>query len=111
MRHCHCDRRLFMTAGIAGAVLGCVLLWRPGLASAQRPEPKTETKTGTVVEVQKKGRACTLIVDDSTGQRLEFVITPKVALEVTAPGDAGFLQPGQFLSARGTMSNQKLFVK
>jgi hypothetical protein len=100
-----------MTVGIAGVAFCSGLLCLPAVARAQRPEPKTETKTGKVVEVQKKGRARTLIVDDATGQRLEFVITPKVSVEVTAPGDAGFLQPGQFLSARGTMSNQKVFVK
>lgn len=93
------------------APLACALFLLPGAAAAQRPEPKPETRSGTVVEVQKKGRARTLVVDDSTGERLEFVITPKVALEVTAPGDSGFVRPGQFLSARGTMSNQKLFIK
>jgi hypothetical protein len=98
-----------MTAAFFAAALPVVCL--PGVATAQRPEPKTEKKSGTVVEVQKKGRARTLVVDDSTGQRHEFVITPKVALEVTAPGDAGFVQAGQFFSARGTMSNQKVFVK
>jgi hypothetical protein len=106
-----CRRRDFLIAASTGVALGCVVLCRPDVAAAQRPEPKTETKSGTVVEVQKKGRARTLVVDDSTGQRHEFVITPKVVLEVTAPGDAGFVQAGQIFSARGTMSNQKVFVK
>ncbi len=98
-----------VAAGVIAATLAVACL--PGVAAAQRPEMKTETKSGTVVEVQKKGRGRTLVVDDSTGQRHEFVITPKVALEVTAPGDVGFVQAGQFFSARGTMSNQKVFVK
>lgn len=111
MRQRLSNHKGIMPLAVIGTALGCAIACLPGVATAQRPEPRTETKSGTVVEVQKKGRGRTLVVEDTEGQRHEFVITPKVALEVTAQGDAGFVRPGQFFSAKGTMSNQKLFIK
>lgn len=79
-------------------------------ASAQRPEIKTETKTATVVEVLEKGRGRTLVVDDA-GERKEYPLTPRISLEVTGRGNAGFVRAGQFLSSKGTLTNNKLFLK
>jgi hypothetical protein len=80
-----------------------------GHASAQK-EPATETKTGTITEVQGKGRVRTLVVD-MDGKSEKVPVTAKVALEIIASGDAGFVRPEQFLSATATMSNDRLFAK
>ena len=82
----------------------------PAAALAQRGEPMTETRSGTLVEIQEKGRSRTLVVDVS-GEQQEYPLTPKVAYEVSAPGDAGFVGEGRHLSARGTVTNDKLFIK
>jgi hypothetical protein len=105
----------FTTCLWSRAVCAClatvVLCESPVAAQSQRPEQKTETKTATVVEVQQKGRGRTLVVDDGAGQQSEYPLTPRIALEVTGRGDAGFVRAGQFLSAKGTMTNNKLFLK
>jgi hypothetical protein len=82
----------------------------PAAAWSQRGEPMTETRNGTVVEIQEKGRSRTLVVDVG-GEQQEYPLTPKVAYEVSAPGDAGFVDKGRFLSARGIVTNDKLFIQ
>lgn len=94
--------RLAMGLVLAGLI--------PAGAWAQRGEPMTETRDGTVVEIQEKGRSRTLVVDVG-GEQQEHPLTPKVAYEVSAPGDAGFVEKGRFLSARGTVTNDKLFIQ
>ena len=87
-----------------------LLLVAAAPASAQRSRQKTETKTGTVVDVQEQGRSKKLIVE-CEGEQLEFVLTSKVKLSVQAPGDTGFVQEGQFISATGVLSNEQIFIK
>jgi hypothetical protein len=77
--------------------------------AADRREQATETKTGTVVEVQEKGRGRLLVVEID-GKQQNVPVTPKLELKVIAPGDKGFVRPGQFLTASATMSNDKLFI-
>ena len=77
---------------------------------AQRPMPATETKSGTVVEVKEKGRSRTLVLDLGEGEQ-EFPLTAKLALEVTAPGDATALQAGRFVQAKGTLENERLYIR
>ena len=62
------------------------------------------------VEIQEKGRSRTLVVEVS-GEQQEYPLTPKVAYEVSAPGDAGFVGEGRHLSGRGTVTNDKLFIR
>lgn len=90
------------------ALLAAGLL--PAVAFAQRGEPMTETRTGTLVEIEEKGRSRTLVVDVN-GKQEEFPLTPRVALEITATGDAGFVDEGRYLSARGTVTNDQLFLR
>ena len=99
-------RRLVGIISVAGAL---VIVNAPSSAAPRRA-PKTETKTGTVVEVQHKGRRRLLIVEID-GKRQNVAVTPKLNLQITAPGDAGFLRPGQYLSASALMSNDTLFIK
>lgn len=67
------------------------------------------TKSGTVVEIQEKGRGRLLIVEID-GTQHKVPVTPKLDLKIIAAGDQGFVRPGQFLTASATMSNDKLFI-
>lgn len=80
------------------------------VASAQKKEVPTETKTGKITEVQGKGRVRTLVIDID-GKSENVPVTAKLDLQIIASGDSGFVRPGQFLSATATMSNDRLFVK
>ena len=79
-------------------------------ASAYRPEPDTETKSGTIVEIKEKGRGRVLVIEIE-GKQQEVPVTPKLDLQIIASGDAGFVRPGQFLTASALMSNDKLFIQ
>lgn len=49
-----------------------------------------------IVEVQK--------------ERHEIKVTSKVAVSVFAPGDIGFVRPGQYLEAKGILTNERVFL-
>ncbi|REJ89485.1 MAG: hypothetical protein DWQ34_19735 [Planctomycetota bacterium] len=88
----------------------CATLVLSSPADAQRSRSKTETRTGKVIEVQEQGRAKKLIVEVD-GEQVEFLINANVKLSVQAPGDTGFVQEGQFVSATGVLSNEQIFIK
>jgi hypothetical protein len=88
----------------------CLMFVFSAVASAQRG-PQTQKMSGKLKEIQQKGRAATLVVVTEDGTEHEFPLTPRVDFEVTAPGDAGFVRPGQFLAARGVLTNNTLFIK
>ncbi|MCA9040470.1 MAG: hypothetical protein KDA65_08995 [Planctomycetaceae bacterium] len=89
--------------------LGIVLsLMSINAAFAQGPMVKTIN--GTVTEVAEKGRSRTLHVTDDEGNMHEFMLTPKVQVEVRAPADDGFLRPGLFMSSSGVVTNNMLFI-
>lgn len=88
----------------------CLILTLSGVAVAQRG-PQPESITGKVKEVKKKGRLKVLVVTTDDGTEMEFPVTPKVQFEVTAKGDAGFVRPGVFLTAKATLTANQLFVR
>ncbi len=90
------------------AVLAAGLL--PASAFAQRGETMAETRTGSLVRIDEKGRSKTLVVEVN-GEEEEYPITPKLDIAVSGTGDAEFLRPDQFLQARGTVTNDKLFIR
>jgi hypothetical protein len=92
-------------AGIATS-----FLLSPITSLGQRPEAKSETITGRVAEVQKKGRGTTLVVETDAGEKREFPLTPKVQFVISAQGDAGFVVPGQYLAGKGVLTNGKVFL-
>jgi hypothetical protein len=98
-----CLRLPFALALVAAGIL-------PSAAVAQRGEPMTESRSGTLVRIEEKGRSRTLVVDVG-GEEEEYPITPRVEFEVSAAGDAEFVRPEKFLQARGTVTNDKLFIK
>lgn len=77
--------------------------------AADRRDPATTTKSGTIVEMQQKGRGRLLVVEID-GKQQNVPVTPKLDLRIIASGDQGFVRPGQFLTASATMSNDKLFI-
>ncbi len=90
------------------AIAMTLVVARP--ASAQRA-PNTETRSGTVTEVQKKGRTRTLVVSID-GQEYQFPITPKVNLQIQLEGgDESLIQQGVYLEGEGTLTNNRLFLE
>jgi len=83
----------------------------PGVASAQRSRAQTETRNATVAEVKEQGRGHILVVEDDMGEQHEFPLTARVTLRITAPGDSGFVEEGQYLAGTGVLSNEQIFLK
>ena len=63
------------------------------------------------MEVTPKGRIQILKYTDEAGDEQELVVNAKMQAMVEAPGDIEFLQPGQFIAALATESNEQLFTK
>jgi hypothetical protein len=82
-------RRLVAVAVAAG----CLLL--PAFVSAQAKKkagPDHEKKTGKVAEVEKKGKASILTVEESDGEKFEVLVSGKMKFVVNGTGDAGFFK-------------------
>lgn len=94
---------------IVAVVLMMAWLSHSSPAADRREQQATVTKTGTIVEVQEKGRGRLLVVEID-GKRQNVPVTPKLDLKILAAGDQGFVRPGLFLTASATMSNEKLFI-
>jgi len=100
----HSQRRLLMLAAVA-------ITASPAALRAQQRNPEPTTKTGTLVGIEKQGRAQALRITNDAGEEQSLVLTPKIQAYVEAPGDASFLRPGQFIAALATESNNQLFAK
>lgn len=84
----------------------------PNRPQAQtQPQPQVQTIHGTLVEIAKKGRARVLVFEDETGQKRDIPLTSRIRFEVTAPGDASLIVPGQFVVAEGVLTNKQVFVR
>jgi hypothetical protein len=83
-----------------------------GVATAQAQQRGVEPtlKTGTLVEVEQKGRVQTLKYTDEAGEEQSVLVNAKIQAYVESPGDAEFLRPGQFIAALATESNGQLFA-
>ena len=99
----HC----FLASGFTWVLAGLTLT--TAVEAQQRAGTEATTKTGTLVEVAKKGRAQILKYTDESGEEQEVVLTSRIKVQVEAEGDAGFLRPGQFVAAIATESNKQLF--
>ncbi|QDU39025.1 hypothetical protein Mal4_33580 [Maioricimonas rarisocia] len=100
----------------------CLAVLFASPATAQRPQarpqqqqqqqqPQTQIIRGTLVEIVEKGRARNLVFEDSEGKRTELALTGRMKVEVTAPGDASLVVPGQFVAAEGVLTNKQIFVR
>jgi hypothetical protein len=84
-------------------------------ARAPMETPRTPmappTKTGTLREVQTKGKIATLVIDlDEGGDPLEIKLTPLINFSVATSGDAGFVAPGQIMTSTGVLTQEKVFL-
>ncbi len=79
-----------------------------GLLAGTVAEAQTSVK-GSVKEVTQKGRLTQLVVTDEAGNDHEINLTPRLELEIRAPGDADFVAPGQVLEGNGVMTNERLY--
>lgn len=92
-------------------ILGIAAFAVAGNSTAQAQGTETVTRSGTLVEVSKKGRASVIKYTDDAGAEQELLITPKIQVQVEAAGDADFIRAGQFVAAQATESNDQLFTK
>ena len=84
--------------------------WLPAAAMAQGAKSKkggdAERKTGTVAEVEKKGKTCTLTIAESDGEKFDILVTPKTNFLVKGRGDAAFFKHSNvFVSAEDIVMN------
>ncbi len=102
---------------LMSTVLFCLVLLA-SLVQAQNRRPpasgnqttQSNIRSGKLIEVQTKGRLRTLIIEEDDGTRHEVRLTPKIQFAVTGPGDKGFLQVGQFITGKGVLTNEQLFL-
>ena len=108
---------------------GCVFL--PILASAQGSKSKkslddltqalksrkgaagSEKKSGKISEAERKGKACNLIIEQTDGEKLSVLVSPKIHFVVHGKGDATFLKHKNVSVSSDTVvmnaANQYLF--
>jgi hypothetical protein len=91
--------------------LACsAMLLAHATAIAQPEQGESPTQSGTLQEVQTKGRISTLVIQTDAGESYEVKVTPQLNFAVTAPGDEGFVAPGVFISGRGPLTQEKVFL-
>lgn len=99
---------------LRGLVVVGVLLAGLPTASAQAPGQEGEgptIKKGRLLELDTKGRVTTLKIETTDGESYEVKVTPMLDFAILGGGDPSFVKPGMFLSARGVMSQEKIFVQ
>ena len=77
---------------------------------AQNPGEVT-TVQGKITEIKKDRRSTTFVVADDGGKTHEVKLTGLVNFEAKGVGDRGFIRPGVYIGAEGTMSNNAIFIK
>lgn len=79
-------------------ILACCLACLPATASAQGSKSKkgadAEKKTGTIAEVQKKGKSATLVIEQADGDKFEVQVAAKTNFIVNGKGDVSFFKHG-----------------
>lgn len=93
---------------LALVVLCASSAFSQGPRGKKGPEP--ERVFGSVTEVEKKGKAATLLIDRDDGGKLEVLITPRIKFNVTGKGDGALIQPKSVLSSEQVIRpNTELF--
>src|SRR5262245_18176722 len=87
----------FYLAGqwVLAALLGAGCFFLPTFASAQAKKKAAsdhEKKTGTIAEVEKKGKNATLTVAEADGETFKVDVNSKMKFMVRGTGDSGFLK-------------------
>jgi hypothetical protein len=95
-------------------VLGCVALGWIALGSNSAPAqatkkkgPEPEKKSGKIAEIEKKGKAATLTIEESDGEKFDVQLTPKSPrFVVNGRGDIGFFKHANvFVSSESIVRN------
>lgn len=68
-------------------------------------------QAGRLLEVETKGRITTLKIESTDGKSYEVKVTPTLDFTVVGSGDKGFIKPGMFVTARGVLTQEKVFVQ
>jgi hypothetical protein len=88
---------------------------RPAEGEGNRPSAEAQqgppVKTGRILEAETKGKLTTLKIESTEGESYEVKLTPQLEFFVVGKGDAGFVRPGVYMTARGVMTNETIFVK
>ena len=100
------SRRLVVIVAAAVAISA----FAPSAIRARKKKP-LQTVKGTWVSIERKGRTTILTLETESNEKKEFIIRPRVKFSVTASGDDEFLAPGQFVSAKAVLTNNRLFGK
>lgn len=72
---------------------------------------KPPTVSGTISEIKTQGKLKVLVVTNDEGKTMDVPLTPRLAVDIKASGDKGFIRPGTFIGAQGELSNEAIFVK
>jgi hypothetical protein len=105
----------FASWGLA-VVLAVAGLSLPASAAAQSKKKSSnepEKKTGTIAEVEKKGKTALLWVAEADGEKFKVQVTTKMKFVVHGTGDSDFFKhPRAFVSSDSVFTaNQKYFGK
>lgn len=76
---------------------------------AQNPTNQPPKVTGTVQEIKETSRSKVVVIANEDGQTLEVPLG-RVAIDIRAAGDKGFIRPGTFIGGEGVLTNDMLFV-
>jgi len=114
----HWTARGLAAAALAGFILLPSLAVAQGKSTAAQGKSKKtaiepEKKTGKIADVEKKGRASTLTIEEADGEKFDVMVTGKMKFVVNAKGDTEFFKhPRTFVSSDSIVySNNKFFGK
>jgi len=101
---------------VLAAALGVGCAFLPARASAQAKKKAAadhEKKTGTIAEVEKKGKNAILTVAEADGEKFEVQVNSKMKFMVRGKGDSGFLKhPKAVVSSNSVFTaNRQFFGK
>ena len=115
--------RIMMPVAVAGLIL-CLASGRlpaqpregnqnpaEGGANAAAEQQGPPVETGRILEIESKGKLTTLKIESSLGETYDVKLTPQVSFFIIGDGDASFIQPGAYIEARGTKSNDPVFLQ
>ncbi len=76
-------------------------------ASKSKKGPEKEHKTGTIAQVEKKGKTATLTIEESDGEKFDLMVTAKTPLLIKGRGDVGFFKHSPvFVSSDSVVMNE-----
>jgi hypothetical protein len=102
----------FLCGGTTAAMLAALFLSSSALGQGakSRKGSEHETLSGTVTHVEKKGKTVTLSIETEDGRTIPVLVSPRLKLSITGPGDLSLIQPRGIVSSEKIVkSNNELF--